>query len=101
VQHAAQRTVRLIDPVTLVRGFQMRSTPFAQLKCISLDSTPDTAAVDVNASLNQQFGDMLVGERIVQIPTHRTTRRPTALQIAWRKTLHTTWRKPSLEAGDP
>jgi predicted enzyme related to lactoylglutathione lyase len=48
----------------------MRSAAFVQLGRIGLHPTPDAAGVHFDTTLGHQFGDVLVGERIPEIPAH-------------------------------
>ena len=59
----------ICSPRTVGR-LQLSANSLIQFGCIGLDPAPDAAAIDVKTSLGQQFGDVLVSERISQIPTH-------------------------------
>src|SRR5260370_42645890 len=48
----------------------MRSAAFVQLGCISLHSAANAAGIHLGTTFGQQFGDVLVGEGIPEIPTH-------------------------------
>src|SRR5580704_11611090 len=48
----------------------MRSAAFVQLRCIGLHPAPNATGVHLDATFGHQFGDVLVGERIPEIPAH-------------------------------
>src|SRR5712664_740122 len=48
----------------------MRSAAFVQLRCIRLNPTPNAAGIHLDTTFGYQFGDVLVGERIPEIPAH-------------------------------
>src|SRR5258708_7406875 len=48
----------------------MRSAAFVQLGCIGLHPAPNAAGIHLDTTFGQQFGDVLVGERIPEIPAH-------------------------------
>jgi hypothetical protein len=48
----------------------MRSAAFVQLGCIGLHPAPNTAGIHLDAAFGHQLGDVLVGERIPEIPAH-------------------------------
>jgi hypothetical protein len=51
----------------------MRSAAFVQLGCIGLHPAPNAAGIHPDTTFGQQFGDVLVGERIPEIPAHAQT----------------------------
>jgi hypothetical protein len=51
----------LVNTVALVRTFEMRPATLAQLRRIGLNPRPDTTGVHFDASLCEEFGNMLVG----------------------------------------
>jgi hypothetical protein len=62
---------RLIRTVTLVRRFQVGPAALIYLRCIGLHPAPDATGVKGNASFQQKFGDVLVGQRVAEVPrTH-------------------------------
>jgi hypothetical protein len=55
----------------------MRSAAFVQLVCIGLHPAPNATGIHLDTTFGQQFGDVLVGERLLQIPaTHKTITSP-------------------------
>src|SRR5260370_24012467 len=62
--------IGLVDPIALVRRLEMRSAAFVQLRCIGLHTAPHTAGIHLDTTFGHQFGDVLVGERIPEIPAH-------------------------------
>src|SRR6266404_8550114 len=48
----------------------MRSAAFVQLGCIRLDPPPNAAGIHLDTTFGHQLGDVLVGERIPEIPAH-------------------------------
>src|SRR5260370_11995885 len=48
----------------------MRSAAFVQFGCIGLHPAPNAAGIHLDTTFGQQFGDVLVGERIPEIPAH-------------------------------
>src|SRR5260370_242061 len=62
--------IGLVDPIALVRRFEMRSAAFVQLGCIGLHPAPNAAGIHLDTTFGHQFGDALVGERIPEIPAH-------------------------------
>jgi hypothetical protein len=68
----------LVDPIALVRGFQVRPAPLIQFRRIGLDPAPDAAGIHLDATLRQYLGDVFVGQdnhlpRIV-VPFERVAR---------------------------
>src|SRR6266446_6823606 len=62
--------IGLVDPIALVRRLEMRSTAFVQLGCICLHPAPNAAGIHLDTTFGHQLGDVLVGERIPEIPAH-------------------------------
>src|SRR5712691_9777094 len=56
--------------VALVGRLQMRPATLVQLGCICLHPTPNATGVHLDATFGDQFADVLVRERIAQIPAH-------------------------------
>src|SRR3989442_15269595 len=48
----------------------MRSAAFVQLGCIRLHPSPNAAGIHLDTTFGNQLGDVLVGERIPEIPSH-------------------------------
>src|SRR5258705_3383267 len=48
----------------------MRSAAFVQLGCVCLHPTPNAAGIHLHTTFGYQLGDVLVGERIPEIPAH-------------------------------
>src|SRR6266404_2357593 len=48
----------------------MPSAAFVQLGCIYLHPSPNAAGIHLDTMFGHQLGDVLVGERIPQIPAH-------------------------------
>jgi hypothetical protein len=63
--------IGFIYAVTLVGGLQMRATSLVQLRCLCLHPAPHGAGIQGKSPFRQQFGHMLVSQRVSQIPTHR------------------------------
>src|SRR5215469_15525431 len=70
--------IGLVGAVALAAGLQMRATALVQLRRISLDPAPDTTGVHFDATVRQQFSDMLVSQRITEIPADAEED-----QVAW------------------
>ena len=62
--------IGLVDPIALVRRLQMRSAAFVQLRCIGLHPAPNAAGIHLDTTFGQQLGDVLLGERIPEVPAH-------------------------------
>jgi hypothetical protein len=62
--------VGLIDPIALIDRLQIRTAAFVQLGCIRLHPTPNATGVYLYATFGHQLGDVLVGQRVLEIPTH-------------------------------
>src|SRR6266850_6093621 len=48
----------------------MRSAAFVQLGCVCLHPTPNAAGIHLHTTFGYQLGDVLVGERIPEVPAH-------------------------------
>src|SRR3982074_1992997 len=48
----------------------MPSAAFVQRRCVCLHPAPNAAGIHLHTTLGYQLGDVLVGERIPQVPTH-------------------------------
>ena len=48
----------------------MRSAALVQLGCVCLHPAPNATGVHLHATFGYQLGDVLVGERIPQVPAH-------------------------------
>src|SRR5712664_3455091 len=48
----------------------MRSAAFVQLRCIGLHPAPNAAGIHLDTPFGHQFGDVLVRQRIPEIPAH-------------------------------
>jgi hypothetical protein len=48
----------------------VRPAPFVQLRRVGLHPAPNAAGIDLNTAFRYQLGDVFVGERITEIPTH-------------------------------
>src|SRR5260370_728141 len=66
--------IGLIDPIALVRRLEMRSAAFVHLGCIGLHPAPNAAGIHLDTTFGHQLGDVLIGERIPQIPAHAQKR---------------------------
>src|SRR5882724_8245367 len=62
--------IGLVDPIAVIGRLQMRSAAFVQLGCIYLHPAPNAARIHLDATFGHQLGDVLVGERISEIPAH-------------------------------
>src|SRR5437016_2493944 len=51
----------------------MRSAAFVQLGRVGLHPSPNAAGIHLDTTLGHQLGDVLVGERISEIPAHAQT----------------------------
>jgi hypothetical protein len=60
----------LVDPIALVRRLERRSAAFVQLGCIGMYPAPNAAGIHLDTTFSHHFGDVLVGERIPEIPSH-------------------------------
>ena len=60
--------IGLVGAVALVRRFQMWPAALIQLRRIRLYPAPDATGIHGNAAFQQKFGDVLVRERVSQIP---------------------------------
>ena len=62
--------IGLVDTVALLRALEMRLATLVQFRRVDLYPTPDTTGIHFQAPLSQEFGDMLVGQRISQVPPY-------------------------------
>ena len=58
------------DTVALVGRLQIRAAAFVQLGRVRLYPPPDAAGVNFDPAFRQEFGDVLVGNRVSEIPTY-------------------------------
>jgi hypothetical protein len=59
-----------VDPIALIGRLKMRSAAFVQLWRICLHPAPNATGVQLDTTFGHQFADVLVGERIAEIPAH-------------------------------
>src|SRR6202043_735804 len=57
-------------PIALVSRLQMRPAAFVQLGCVCLYPAPNAAGIHLDTTFGYQLGDVLVGERIPEVPAH-------------------------------
>jgi hypothetical protein len=62
--------IGLVDPIALVRRLEMRPAAFVQLGCICLHPAPNAAGIHLDTRFGHQLGDLLVGERIAELPAN-------------------------------
>src|SRR3984957_7764747 len=62
--------ISLIDPIALIGRLQVWSAALVQLRCICLHPTPNAAGVHLNTPFGHHFADVLIGERVAEIPAH-------------------------------
>jgi len=48
----------------------MRSAAFVQFGCVCLHPAPNTTGIHLDTAFGQQLGDVLLGERIPEVPAH-------------------------------